>query len=168
VGDLLRDEAKRPGSRFAEFINRSMKLSVIIPAQLTITLLRNEMDRSGKTKFLIDGFPRSVEQAAMFEQKVRIRSKSRSWTLLTQSCQIYEGSYTLLLDCTEEPMRERLEQRAASSGRVDDNPDSILKRFETFRLQNPSVEDYLGKRGRVERVTRVENWFHAELTYTPG
>jgi UMP-CMP kinase len=46
---------------------------VIIPAQLTTSLLEKKIEAAraeGKTKFLLDGFPRSIEQALDFEKKV--------------------------------------------------------------------------------------------------
>lgn len=73
AGDLLREEAKSSDSPYKDFINKSFLNSVTIPAQLTVSLLekRIKAERAqGKTKFLLDGFPRSVEQALEFERKV--------------------------------------------------------------------------------------------------
>jgi len=74
VGDLLREEIDRPGSPFATFIRESIQSSVIIPAQLTVSLLKAKMDASnphGERRFLIDGYPRSMDQALTFEEEVR-------------------------------------------------------------------------------------------------
>ena len=46
VGDLLREKIDRPGSPFATFIRGSIQSSVIIPAQLTVSLLKAKMDAS--------------------------------------------------------------------------------------------------------------------------
>lgn len=73
VGDLLREESQRPSSVYADFINKSIKESVIIPAQLTCDLVKLKMNAAkdkGIQHFLIDGFPRSVDQAVKFEEKV--------------------------------------------------------------------------------------------------
>jgi len=73
VGDLLREEANRPSSVYADFINRSILESVIIPAQLTCDLVKLKMNsaiKNGIQRFLIDGFPRSLDQAITFEEKV--------------------------------------------------------------------------------------------------
>jgi UMP-CMP kinase len=77
VGDILRDEKDSPSSKYASFIGDSMTHSVIIPAQLTIALLKNRMDNAtadGKNMFLIDGFPRSMDQALAFEEEVGYHS----------------------------------------------------------------------------------------------
>jgi UMP-CMP kinase len=45
----------------------------LVPDSITLALLRNAMQQSakgGQTKFLIDGYPRSLEQAKMFEAQV--------------------------------------------------------------------------------------------------
>lgn len=68
VGELL--DAPSP---FAQFITDSKREYVIIPANLTVSLLETEMSRAisgGKTVFLIDGFPRSVDQARRFDEMV--------------------------------------------------------------------------------------------------
>lgn len=73
VGDLLREEIQQLDSPFATFISESIQSSVIIPAQLTVDLLKAKMGASktqGKSRFLIDGYPRSMDQAVMFEEEV--------------------------------------------------------------------------------------------------
>jgi hypothetical protein len=65
----------------------------------------------GRGRFLIDGFPRKMDQAITFD---------------TQVC---ESTFILFFSCTEEVMLERLMERAKTSGREDDNKESIIKRF---------------------------------------
>ena len=73
VGDLIREEAKVHASAFAGFINDSLQHSVIVPADLTIRLLKRRIHEGqdrGTRIFIIDGFPRSLDQAHSFEEKV--------------------------------------------------------------------------------------------------
>eukprot|EP00981_Chlorochromonas_danica_P000100 scaffold36_cov191-Ochromonas_danica.AAC.14 len=56
AGDLLRAE-RDTGSELATMINTYIKEGKIVPAEVTVRLLREAMDRSGNTRFLIDGFP---------------------------------------------------------------------------------------------------------------
>ncbi|KAK2798413.1 hypothetical protein FQN50_008853 [Emmonsiellopsis sp. PD_5] len=137
VGDLLREERGSAESRFSDFISESMKESVIIPAQLTVGLLESKIRLSwkeGKSRFLIDGFPRSMEQILVFEEQIQQRNS------------------TLFLDCRPDVMKERLTKRASMSGRVDDNPESIHKRIETFRSENETILKHLRNRGPVKTV----------------
>ncbi|OBT60416.1 hypothetical protein VE03_10113 [Pseudogymnoascus sp. 23342-1-I1] len=137
VGELL----DQP-SPFTDFITESKKKYVIIPAQLTVSLLQDEMSRGlsdGKRLFVVDGFPRSVDQANYFDE-------------------IISDSYsTILLDCDERIMTERSNARAkaareAGKERVDDNPETIAKRVDGFRKKNKSVENHLKRGGRFEIV----------------
>ena len=42
-------------------INTFIKEGKIVPAEVTIGLLKTAMEASGRSKFLIDGFPRNPE-----------------------------------------------------------------------------------------------------------
>lgn len=44
----------------------------IVPSEVTVKLIRREMESSDNHKFLIDGFPRSEENRAAFEQIVSL------------------------------------------------------------------------------------------------
>lgn len=59
AGDLLREE-RQSGSELAEMINTYIAEGKIVPAEVTVRLLRNAMEKSGKKKFLVDGFPRDL------------------------------------------------------------------------------------------------------------
>ena len=60
------------------------------------------------------GFPRKMDQAIKFDESV---------------C---PSRFTLFFDCNEEVMLQRLLNRGKTSGRADDNEESIKKRFKTF------------------------------------
>lgn len=49
-------------------------------------------------------------------------------------------------------MQERLLNRGKTSGRSDDNAESIKKRFRTFIDQSMPVVDYFGGQDKVEKV----------------
>lgn len=59
AGDLLREE-RQSGSELAEMINTYIAEGKIVPAEVTVRLLHNAMEKSGKKKFLVDGFPRDL------------------------------------------------------------------------------------------------------------
>ncbi|KAJ1496829.1 bifunctional uridylate/adenylate kinase, partial [Coelomomyces lativittatus] len=125
AGDLLREERNRPDSKVGELINDYIKEGLIVPKEITIELLRKAMFESRKSRFLIDGFPRKIDQAEAFEATVA------------------PSNFILYLSCEEEVMEQRLLKRAETSGRVDDNVDSIRKRFLTFRDTSlPVIEKY--------------------------
>ncbi|KAK7421943.1 bifunctional uridylate/adenylate kinase [Neonectria punicea] len=140
AGDLLRAEQERPGSQFGELIKSYIKDGLIVPMEVTIQLLENAMtetlQKTGTTKgrFLIDGFPRKMDQAVKFEESV---------------C---PARMILFFDCPEEVMESRLLERGKTSGRSDDNAESIRKRFHTFIETSMPVVDYFEKEGKVVKL----------------
>jgi UMP-CMP kinase len=110
--------------------------------EVTIALLENAMREAmttqGKSKFLIDGFPRQMDQAVKFEEDVCV------------------SSFTLFFDCPEEVMLKRLLKRGETSGRDDDNIESIKKRFRTFTETSYPVVEYYSKQGKVVNVKAVD------------
>lgn len=70
AGDLLRAEQSNPDSQHGELIKTYIKEGKIVPFEITIALLHAAMTISPKSKFLIDGFPRAMDQAQQFEREV--------------------------------------------------------------------------------------------------
>jgi UMP-CMP kinase len=58
----------------------------------------------------------------------------------------------LYFECPEEVMMKRLMKRGETSGRVDDNEESIRKRFKTFKDTSFPVIEYYEQRGKVRKV----------------
>ena len=78
-------------------------------------------------KFLIDGFPRALDQGQSF------------------AATIQQADFVLFFECPLETMTERLLERGLTSGRADDNIDTIRKRFDTFTAQSvPVLEHFKG------------------------
>jgi UMP-CMP kinase len=144
AGDLLRAEQDRPGSEFGALIKDYIKNGSIVPMEVTVQLLENAMtetlekNKSKKGKFLIDGFPRKMDQALKFEESV---------------C---PARFVLFFDAPEEVMQKRLLKRGETSGRTDDNEESIKKRFKTFVETSMPVVEYYDKQGRVVKVKATE------------
>ena len=58
----------------------------------------------------------------------------------------------LYVDASDETMKNRLMKRGESSGRVDDNEETIKKRLQTFHEVTQPVIDYYDKQGKLRRV----------------
>lgn len=82
AGDLLRAEQNRPDSEHGEMIRHYIKEGLVVPMEVTIKLLENAMRAAlqegregegwadGKGRFLVDGFPRKMDQAVKFGESV--------------------------------------------------------------------------------------------------
>ena len=60
--------------------------------------------------------------------------------------------FILFFDCPEDVMTERLINRGKTSGRADDNAESIKKRFKTFVETSMPVVEYFEKMDKVVKV----------------
>jgi hypothetical protein len=58
----------------------------------------------------------------------------------------------LYCEASDDTMKARLLERGKSSGRVDDNEDSIKQRLETFHQVTQPVIDYYDKKGKLTKV----------------
>jgi len=137
AGDLLRSEQAREGSTFGPMIKDYIREGKIVPMEVTIKLLEQAIKASvdqGKIRFLVDGFPRKMDQAIKFDEDV---------------CQ---SAFVLFLTCPEKVLLERLLERGKTSGREDDNEESIKKRFRTFIETSLPVIEHYQKQNKVVQI----------------
>jgi UMP-CMP kinase len=136
AGDLLRAE-RESGSELADMINTYIKEGKIVPAEVTVGLLRKAMDISGKQLFLVDGFPRDLDNLSCWN---------------TQMDPIADVQFLLFLDCPNEVVVQRLLERGKTSGRNDDNIETIQKRLLTYENQTRPIIDHFRTLDKVRQV----------------
>lgn len=152
AGDLLRAEIKS-GSENGTMIQNMIKEGKIVPSEVTVKLLQRAMQESDNDKFLIDGFPRNEENRAAFEKVTGIVPE-----------------FVLFFDCSEEEMERRLLGR--NQGRVDDNIETIKKRFNVFVESSLPVIEHYGANNKVKKIdaakpiTEVFEAVKANFTHT--
>ena len=134
AGDLLRAEVAS-GSAVGEECQALMKEGKLVPTEVTLGLIRKAMAQAEQKTFIIDGFPRAVDQGEAFEAAIK-------------PCE-----FVLFLDCPKETMQERLLKRGETSGRADDNLETIAKRFDTFMEVSMPVMDHFAD--KVHKVSSV-------------
>jgi adenylate kinase len=71
-GDLLRAEVKS-GSKRGKKLNEMMEKGQLVPDNVVLEMIKDAMlAKIGSSKgFLIDGYPRAVEQGISFEENVK-------------------------------------------------------------------------------------------------
>lgn len=97
-----------------------------MPSEITVMLLQRAMEEHGFKggRFLIDGFPRNLENLNTWEKLMGDK---------------VEVPFILHLVCSEEVMLSRLLKRGETSGRSDDNIESIKKRFRTYNEETMEI-----------------------------
>jgi len=65
----MRDEVKKK-TKDGERIKTLQASGALVPAELTVSILLKGMIANPSKNYLIDGFPRALDQALQFEQQV--------------------------------------------------------------------------------------------------
>lgn len=139
AGDLLRAERKT-GSEVAELINNYIQEGKIVPVEITVNLIQNAINEKmamGKRVFLVDGFPRNLDNLDGYQRVCGATMDLR---------------FVLWLDCPEKVMESRLLERGKTSGRVDDNAAAIIKRFHTYQQESMPIIERFRSEGKVQHI----------------
>ncbi|KAJ3425520.1 adenylate kinase 1 [Anaeramoeba flamelloides] len=137
AGALLRKAVEEQYEK-GEMIAQMMKDGIIVPKEITIGLLKKEiryyLENTDRNTFLVDGFPRMIDQGEMFEEVIT-------------PC-----DFVLFLHADDEELLKRLRKRAENTNRIDDNEESFQKRFQIYKeLCYPVIENF----GKVNKVKKV-------------
>lgn len=62
--------------------------------------------------------------------------------------QVVDSSLVLFINTSEDVMRARIKERSKTSGRADDNEESLKKRFVTYRETSFPVIEYYMQQGK--------------------
>ena len=114
----------------------------LVPTELVIEVLGKAINMKEKGKsYLIDGMPREIEQALLFEQMIA------------------EIDNILQFECSEEEILRRLIGRMESTPidkrRSDDKPEIIKQRVATYFKVSKPATDFYKKLGRVREVSAI-------------
>jgi len=133
TGDLMRAEMKK-GSKEGEQIAKIVGEGGLVPFELTVQVLINSLIATPSKNYLIDGFPRALDQAIHFE---------------TMCC---EAQSVLYYNVPEEICIERCMERAKTSGRTDDNQATIIRRYQNYVDQTKPVIEMYEHFGKVHEI----------------
>ena len=124
-------------------INEFIAEGKIVPVAITLALLRKAMYASGKTRFLVDGFPRNMDNLT-------------GWAEHMSECSQVE--FLLYINCSEQVMEERILGRGAAAAqagaevRADDNAAAVKKRFATYLESTVPIIDHFKAQGKCREV----------------
>ena len=120
-GDLLRNEILS-GSDKGKQLFSLMSQGILVPDEEVIEMIKQAMSSTGDTKgFILDGFPATLAQAKMFEEKIGSPQK------------------IIVINVNDIILKERLVKRS----NFDDQPDAVEKRLQTFNNETkPITKEY--------------------------
>ena len=140
AGELLRAE-RQSGSSNGSLIENYLKEGKIVPVQITLDLLKAAMAKANANRFLVDGFPRNWDNIQGWESS------------MMNECDV---EAVIFIDCPESVLESRILNRGLTSGRSDDNLDTIRKRFLTYKESTLPIVEYYEKSDKLIRVSGAE------------
>ena len=149
TGDMFRYELSN-NTELGQLARSYMEKGQLVPDSVTISMLQKRVeDNPEVTGFIFDGFPRTTTQAQALD------------AFLAERGQSITGLVELIVD--EDEIVKRILLRGASSGRADDNDESIIRnRFTVYRNETTPVGEHyaaLGKAYKVEGIGSIEDIF---------
>ncbi len=131
TGDMLREEIQKNSDIGKKIIN-NMNEGKFVDDTIVNKLLENIIfDHSKLNKLIFDGYPRTINQAKNLEK------------LLNKSNQKID--FIFFLNVKKEAIVKRIEKRKIIEKRLDDDANTILKRYDTYmEITKPVLNFYSG------------------------
>ena len=131
TGEILRSEVAH-GSAVGKEAARIMAAGDLVPDDLIDRIVESRLSRIDPTSnVLLDGFPRTTEQAKALDAMLAPR----------------QVDFVVSLDVPEAALIDRLLHRAAVEGRADDTRDAIMERMHEYHHRTASVLDHYREQG---------------------
>jgi UMP-CMP kinase family protein len=138
TGDILRQEAKNDNNPQKETIANFLAEGKMCSSEMLVQMVKeNFKNRPKNARILLDGFPRNQDNIDAWEKVIK---------------NDVDVSFLLFFECSEETMGKRLIKRGETSGRSDDNAESIKKRFKEFKEGTQPIIDKFIKEKRAVTV----------------
>lgn len=142
TGDLIRATVAA-GGELGEKLNSFISQGQLVPDAIIIEMLEKHIDQlPADTKGIIfDGFPRTLPQAEELER------------LMTAKGQPIVALIDIIVE--REELIRRLLFRGQTSGRSDDNLETIEKRLVVYHNQTEPVADYYKQLGKYKSIVAM-------------
>lgn len=142
TGDLFRYEMGN-NTPLGQKAKAFMAKGELVPDEVTIGMLRNKVEAHPDAQgFIFDGFPRTIPQAEALD------------ALLSSMDTAVAGLIALHVD--DEEIVHRILLRGATSGRADDNDESVVrKRITVYKNETTPVFDYYAAQNKSYNVDGI-------------
>jgi|TARA_B100000959_G_scaffold287601_1_gene374874 adenylate kinase len=159
TGVLLR-QAIESGSDLGNKVQKIMSEGLLVSDEIVLDLIKNELSGIGESSFLLDGYPRNINQAQSLrdflenidkpldfsilidvpsEILIKRLSGRRTCSLTGKTLNVYFSSQSDLDEC--------LSSGGELVQREDDNEESIIKRIEVYEQQTEPMIDFYRSAG---------------------
>ncbi len=172
TGDLLRDEVES-GSTLGKFIKSEMDNGNLISDDIMVNLLRariNQVDCNNG--YILDGYPRNVEQAQIYETLLHELGKDMGIVIfmdIDKELSLKRGLSRLICSACGtsynkdiEELKPRIDGICDKCGHVlkvrsDDNPETFETRYDTYIRETKPLIDFYTNKGILKTIKITEN-----------
>jgi adenylate kinase len=133
TGELLR-EARSQGTDLGQQAAEYMDRGDLVPDDLIVALIGDELDGRDEESIVLDGFPRTVAQADALGEALESRGR--------------QLDAVVLIDVPDDVVTERVSGR----GRDDDDPETVRERLHVYHDETEPLIAYYDERGLLRRV----------------
>lgn len=139
TGEIMRN-AVASGSALGKKVKTILDAGELVPDEIVIAVIRDRLSQPDCANgFLLDGFPRTVEQAAAL-------------TVLLDDME-KPITHVIELKVPDQVLIERVKKRGElGSGRSDDTEEVLARRLQVYWKQTAPVTQYYRKNGHVIEV----------------
>lgn len=163
TGDMLREKAVED-----ENLRNIMNSGKLVSDELVFEALKSKLNKLGDTPYILDGFPRTVSQAVMYDELLKEMNK--------------DLGVVIYLDIDKEELKARVTSRLVcpkckasyssrneklfpkTSGLCDDCNEKLIvrnddteevfnSRYDEYQNKTSKLVDYYESRGLLERIT---------------
>lgn len=140
TGDVLR-EAMKNETEVGLYAKSFMDKGELVPDEVVTEIIRQKISAIGGGGFMLDGFPRTLEQA-----------RSLDGILADTGIGI---DAVIFLEVPDEEVVQRITKRQKTEGRRDDTEGVIRNRLRVYKDQTSPLKDFYEKTGVLRAVEGV-------------
>ncbi|RKZ09125.1 adenylate kinase [bacterium] len=164
TGDILR-EAVKNGTELGAKAKDYMEKGALVPDELMLGLIGDELDRLGDSGWILDGFPRTMPQAEALDGMLDERRERIDRVILVdldfevivkritsrRVCPVCGAVYNL------ETLKPKVDGKCDKCGadlviRPDDREETVRHRLDVYKEQTEPVIDFYRKKGNLVAV----------------
>jgi len=139
TGVMLRSEVQNQ-TEIGRKVASVLDAGELVSDKLMIEIVNLRLCRDdAQERFLLDGYPRTIEQAESLDEFLATRNQ--------------EVTAAVLLVADSKEIQRRLVARAKAEGRADDTPETVEQRLEVYHER---TEPLVGYYERIKKLHRVD------------
>ena len=168
-GDILRQE-RAAGTELGKKAQSYMDSGSLVPDNLIVEMMVGAINKASQKGFVLDGFPRTVNQAAELDKLLGRNGKKIDAVLnLEINEQVVVKRMSGRRSCPKcgavyhiENLKPKTDGICDNDGtklvqRPDDNPDVVINRLKTYHQQTRPVVDYYKNNNAVYNINANED-----------